>query len=175
MSKLYLGCGGIRKNGWINIDVDPSVFPDVVSPAEDLAAFGAASVEVIESHHLFEHFLFPQAMVALTEWFRVLKPGGRLFIELPNYRKSVQMSMSSNREEAELGFVGVFGWIHDVCPDGKFDQLNVFQLHKHGWTPESLCQALMDVGFSSAAEEEVTQTERRAYKYRRDMRIVGVK
>jgi SAM-dependent methyltransferase len=51
-----------------------------------LVDIGDSSYDIILSAHNLEHFANP--VKALTEWHRVLKPGGTLVLVLPNYRKT---------------------------------------------------------------------------------------
>ncbi len=45
------------------------------------------SVEEIRASHILEHFSFGDASKALEEWHRVLKPGGRLRVAVPDFDK----------------------------------------------------------------------------------------
>jgi len=83
MKKLHLGCGGKHLDGYINIDLYEQAGVDLVMDATDLL-FVNNSVDEIRSEHLIEHFTYHQATKAFKEWFRVLKPGGLLFIECPD-------------------------------------------------------------------------------------------
>lgn len=43
------------------------------------------SVDEIRASHILEHFSFPDVDKVLTEWLRVLKPGGQIKIAVPDY------------------------------------------------------------------------------------------
>jgi len=47
-------------------------------------------VSEIRASHILEHFDFRQVRQALDEWSRVLKPGGRLRVAVPDARKVIQ-------------------------------------------------------------------------------------
>lgn len=87
--KLNLGCDTYaKKEGWINVDIDPKV----INPNDpsDLKAdvrklpFEDNSVKEILASKILEHF--PNHREGLEEWYRVLKPGGRITIIVPNAR-----------------------------------------------------------------------------------------
>lgn len=53
---------------------------DIVAPGDDLP-FNDASVDYVISSHVIEHFFDP--IKALKEWWRVVRPGGFVFIICP--------------------------------------------------------------------------------------------
>lgn len=169
--KLYIGSGKDRLAGFTRLDVDESVKPDVVCPAWKLP-YESGTVTEIECRHLFEHLTLFEAKKTLQEWVRVLKPDGRLNLELPNLARSMEMIQSGKTEEVFYGFVGIYGW-----PDAikGFAGYNQFQQHKWGWTPETLTDLMTTYGFKDIEEEPVKQVNRKASKYNRDMRLTGVK
>lgn len=59
---------------------------DILCDAHRLPELAAASVDVIASSHTIEHLVNP--LLALTEWNRVLKPGGYLYSAIPNYKQT---------------------------------------------------------------------------------------
>ena len=59
---------------------------DVIGNAEDLTAFDDASLDFVIANHLLEHLEDPIA--GLLEFARVLKPGGVLYLGLPDQRQS---------------------------------------------------------------------------------------
>ena len=64
----------------------PVVKPDVVCPADDLASFADGSLDFVVASHLLEHIRDP--LGALVEWHRVLRVGGRIFLALPDMRRT---------------------------------------------------------------------------------------
>jgi SAM-dependent methyltransferase len=168
--KLHLGCGPEKRPGWINIDANASAAPDIVGSVEALPQFETASVDAIEACHLFEHLTYTQAKSALVEWARVLKPGGELLLELPDFEACVRI-LGKHRDERgfDLGLIGIFGWPPAIDEEG------VPQIHKWGWTRTSLAEALREAGFEQVEFGPITQTWRIAAKVGRDMRLRAVR
>lgn len=54
-----------------------------VESAEKLPLFADGSCDCVFSSHLLEHIDYASVPAALTEWMRVLKPGGHLVLYLP--------------------------------------------------------------------------------------------
>jgi len=89
---LDLGCGPEKifpSKDIIGIDSDKDLKlfgiranPDLVGDCERLDLFADQSIDVVFSSHLLEHCEDYQRV--LTEWWRVLKPGGRLILYLPH-------------------------------------------------------------------------------------------
>jgi GT2 family glycosyltransferase/SAM-dependent methyltransferase len=168
--RLHLGCGQEYRPGWINIDGNSEVKHDLLSSVVDLPYFGDASSDVIEANHVFEHLTRDDAEKAMAEYARILRPGGALFLELPNADRSRQMlGAQIGSEEYELGSIGNWGYTPDIRAEG------VLQIHKFGWSPETLMKLMKGKGFTAAFPQPVTQTDRPAYRYRRDMRICGIR
>jgi SAM-dependent methyltransferase len=85
-ARLNLGCGAFKKAGYLNVDVNAGVDPDVVV---DLSAFPYpfrdAQFELIEADHVLEHLLDP--FETMRELHRILRPGGRLLIRVPHFSR----------------------------------------------------------------------------------------
>ena len=56
----------------------------VVETAEDLTIFATQSHDLVYSSHLLEHIEYDRVPATLTEWVRVIKPGGYLVLYLPD-------------------------------------------------------------------------------------------
>ena len=85
--KLNLGCGDKLLEGYVNVDLveDRSgVKPDVNCDLRNLSVFESDYADEILSVHVIEHFWRWEVEQVLSEWVRVLKPGGKLILECPN-------------------------------------------------------------------------------------------
>ena len=80
--RLHLGCGENYMPGFVNVDLhDPGA--DVRADVRSLP-FEDGSFDWVESHHLIEHLTHDDAVKAITEWRRVLRPGGHMFLSCPD-------------------------------------------------------------------------------------------
>ncbi|HMH16103.1 MAG TPA: class I SAM-dependent methyltransferase [Edaphobacter sp.] len=94
---LDIGCGSgeylhkMLAEGWSVRGVEPSTFGaaegrqsglDIFNGTLHEAQFAANSFDYIRSNHSFEHV--PNPVEMLDEIYRILKPGGKLFIGIPN-------------------------------------------------------------------------------------------
>src|SRR5688572_13102683 len=87
--RLNIGAGGKRVPGFTGVDAVERSGADVVADAGKLP-FDDNCAEELMAIHLLEH-LYPWDVPAtLAEWFRVLKPGGKLVLEMPDIIKACQ-------------------------------------------------------------------------------------
>lgn len=80
--KLHIGCGYIKKEGYINIDIAKEVKPDLVLNLDvEKLPYEDNTVDYIHMDHVFEHFKNPLA--ALKEMCRVCKPDAIIWMAVP--------------------------------------------------------------------------------------------
>jgi predicted SAM-dependent methyltransferase len=106
---LNLGCWKFKIPGWVNVDIDPD-FGDVhfdcrAIPYED------GSVACLYAGHLLEHVSPDDYETLFSEWKRVLRPGGRLTVTVPDTEKSLRM-VKEGKMDYKLLIDVVYGW-HD--------------------------------------------------------------
>lgn len=95
--KLNLGCGGDYREGWVNMDVEPSLRTDVCHDfTETPWPFKDETFDHILCSHVLEHVppLKPGTsrdalVVILEEMHRVLKPGGTVEVIGPHWKMPV--------------------------------------------------------------------------------------
>ncbi len=93
--RLHLGCGNRHLDGYVNIDFRKTAATDLTCDIRRLP-YPAGSVGVIETYHVIEHLPRHDLPHALTEWHRVLAPGGRLIIECPDFDAAVKEYLEGN-------------------------------------------------------------------------------
>ena len=82
-TKLNIGCGYNKKEGFINIDKAPEVNPDKVVDIEKGSPFSDNRFEEIYSHHCLEHIKPDKWSFVLNEIARIAKNGCILKLHLP--------------------------------------------------------------------------------------------
>lgn len=163
--KLNLGCGNKNIPGYINVDlVDErnKVKPDVICDIRDLKEhFDDGVADEVMAIHVLEHFYAWEVHNILLEWKRVLKPGGKIIIEVPDIMKAIfhLMTMPS---EPRLSMWALYG------NPGERDPL---MCHKWGYTAESLGAELHLAGF----ENIVRAPAQFKLKDLRDTRVEAIK
>ena len=85
--KLHLGSGTKKLDGWVNIDSVKSCRPDVIYDLTDPLPYEDQSVDEILAEDLLEHFDKYLRYVVFYEWVRVLKIGGTITLQVPNFKK----------------------------------------------------------------------------------------
>lgn len=86
MKKLNLGCGEFKKSGYINLDSNKDVNPDVIHDLNNIPyPFSDNSFGLIEADHVLEHLGDPFAV--MRELHRVLAEDGRLIIRVPHFSR----------------------------------------------------------------------------------------
>ena len=81
--RLNIGAGGDTEEGWEPWDISHG------RDCRDMAALASGTVDEIRASHVLEHIGLRETLPTLREWRRVLKPGGRLFVAVPDFKKIV--------------------------------------------------------------------------------------
>jgi predicted SAM-dependent methyltransferase len=86
--KLHLGCGNVIIQGFINVDVLPSIKGvELVCDLNNLSLFKDEQADFIYICHVLEHFSTTEVPKIINEFSRILRPGGRLRISVPDLNK----------------------------------------------------------------------------------------
>lgn len=84
---LFVGAGHDTGEQWAGyqitrLDIDPATSPDVVASMTDMGAIGP--FDAVYCSHALEHLYPHEVPIALSEFHRVLKPGGRAIVLVPD-------------------------------------------------------------------------------------------
>lgn len=134
-----LGCGTKKWDGWINVDLHSSV-SDLRCDLRKLE-IATDSADAVAAIHVIEHFYEWEAFDVLTEWKRVLKPGGKMILELPCMDKvfGYVVRCIANKEPMQpfMTLLALYG-------DPK--EKSVAMCHKWGYFQKPLRDLLEKVG-----------------------------
>ena len=79
-----LGCGKAKPEGYFGIDLRKMVGVDhVMDLGKDKLPFEDDSVDLLRALHILEHFYPEQLFYCMEECWRVLKPKGKIHIQVP--------------------------------------------------------------------------------------------
>jgi predicted SAM-dependent methyltransferase len=87
--KLHLGCGRRQLPGWVHIDAQPFPHLDYQTDITKLSMIEDESVDELYACHVLEHIGRRELLATLREWNRVLQPGGKLRIAVPDFEATV--------------------------------------------------------------------------------------
>lgn len=145
MRILHAGCGIDRLPAWlegeeVRLDLEPAVKPDIVASFTDLGDIG--EFDVVYCSHALEH-LYPQDVsAALKEFRRVLKPGGKVVLFVPDLEdvKPTEDVLYVSPSGPITGLDMIYGF-RPALRD--FPHM----AHHTGFTAQTMRYALEDAGF----------------------------
>ena len=109
----------------------------VIADVSALPMFASEQFDYVYSSHTLEDMVYPEAV--LTEWWRVIKPGGKLILYLPLAR---QVAKS----------LGVENW-HTFYPDKGTPGANSH--HEHDYSPQEIKDMVSRVGHAEILADEI--------------------
>lgn len=144
--KLHLGCGKRYIPGYIHIDALDFDHVDHVASIDNLSFIPDESVEVIYNCHVLEHFKRRDTKKVLSEWNRVLKPGGVLRVSVPDFESLSNVYQSYKNLDLVVG--ALFG---------RQDYL--YNMHYNVFDFSSLERNLTDAGFKNVRRYDWRETD----------------
>ena len=146
---LNAGCGKVRYDNCINLDVAKNELVDAdIIGSVTLIPFPAERFKGVICAHVMEHLPDYEHKTALREIWRVLKPNGILYIEVPNFETSVRFWLENKRGRRDYWYQCIYG---RNAYDGDS--------HKSGFTEQSLTELLFDCGFTNLKWINVLEEE----------------
>lgn len=143
--KLNLGCGDMILEGYDNIDLYNEKDGIIKMDIRNLN-YQDNSVDEIMCVHAFEHLSPYDVYNTLKEWYRVLKPYGKLIIELPDILGICQEFITADKTKRYELLNCIYGTTQINHP------------HLFGWYDEILIDHLKTAGFSLCCRKPTQYT-----------------
>lgn len=148
MSKrLNVGCGEYPLLYWINLDADESLRADIHASVPPIP-FKDGELDEMYAGHFLEHLVPDEAEAFLAECYRVLRPGGRLGIVVPDTREILQRHLRGDVDAVEYP-EGVWWPVADLNAVCALFLYSTVQGSPHRWMYDhtTLWQAMWRAGF----------------------------
>lgn len=102
--KLELGSGVSPDPDYdIHLDIDPTHNPDIVADASQPLPFDDNYFDEIKVVDVLEHISYRDTMRVLREWTRILKHGGKIYIQVPEAGEAIrQFTRNKLRRNPDL-------------------------------------------------------------------------
>lgn len=115
--KLNVACGDDYEEDYINLDYYPNENSKIDAKCDvKKLPYDDNTIDEIKAFHIIEHFDFFEGQEALKEWYRVLKPGGKLYLETPNFLELCKAFVAAD-EVLRINFYNHF-FAHPWFPGG---------------------------------------------------------
>lgn len=122
--RLNIGSGDHYQDGWVNIDLSPTVRADLYLDVAEGLPYQDGEVEKIYAGHVLEHLTFGQIAVFLADVRRVLVAGGQLMVVGPDVDRC---RATGNVELIERAVHGEHRWPGDEhlweCTEAQVEKL----------------------------------------------------
>ena len=154
--QLHLGCGKRHIPGFIHIDLDDFPHIDYRHAIDALPMFADGSVDLIYCCGALQYFDRAQALEALVEWRRVLKPGSLLRLSVPDFE-------ALNAVYGESGEIDeMLGPLYGRIEIRSLDAVAVLY-HRTAYDYKSLERLCLQAGFRSCQRYDWRQTIHKDY------------
>ncbi len=146
MTRLNLGSGDDKRDGYIGVDIRSGPAVQLIADISKSLPLEDNSVEEILANDILEHLQRYEVEPALREFYRVLKPKGRIRIKSPNIRL--------------LAFALAAGTIPDIEFERKiyggqdYEKRPDLNTHKCGFSPAMLIWLLTKCGFEIVSRSD---------------------
>ena len=143
MKCVYIGAGEDKYNDCLRLDVRKDVKPDVVWDLEKLPLpFKNEELDMIIAKDVIEHITFHKTEALLKDLYRVLKHGGRIYMQVPDLEAIARkIILDPNFCYGDLcGWKAISYWVYG----GQDYPENT---HKAGFTIPTLKKLLESLGF----------------------------
>lgn len=127
---------------WIWQDILPLPNVDLVCNANNLSMIKSNSMDEVFASHLIEHFFYNEIGAVLKEWVRILKPGGKLTIILPDFMKLWECILDKSKfRKIPLGIDTIEDWMCRIMANDKESPHTHINHYPYYWYEDAIKKA----------------------------------
>ncbi len=143
--KLNIGSGYNCIPGFHRLDIDKRCNPDIVADITDLSKIKSDTIDEIYTAHTLEHILLTHLFKTVRGFCRILKPGGKITVIVPD-SKSVAQDWIGNK---------VAGREFERIALGATPGATEYMFHQQLFWKEKLERYLMIAGFEAVRSKNI--------------------
>lgn len=103
--------------------------------------------EIIYASHLLEHFPHVEVPDILSTWYKKLKAGGRIILNVPDLEWACKQLLKLEKGYLLDGYYNTFGGEHGLLSIFYGSQSHLGEFHQSAYTINSFTELLQRVGF----------------------------
>ena len=144
--RLHIG-GRFSTDWWEVLNVIPAPYVDHVCNANDLSQFADGTFYEIYASHVVEHLDYKDDLLpTLKEWRRIMRPGGKLYISVPDLDVLAELILLKDKLTAEERF-----FVMTMLFGSHIDK---YDYHMVGLNEEFLTEYLSGAGYINIKKVE---------------------
>jgi tetratricopeptide (TPR) repeat protein len=141
--KLHLGCGSKILESYWNVDIFQGKGVDEVFELDSIP-YKDNSISEIYSEHALEHVILDRAGKAIIDWYRVLQPGGKLTLRIPDFQQCCENYIKSEPTSYDRLW---YKWTIYGIQKSQAGEPDDAQIHKSGFSKSEIEIVLKRAGF----------------------------
>jgi len=145
--RINVGCGEYPLNWFTNIDADPDI-PAQIHEVVPPIPFEDGTLEHVWACHFIEHLRHNEAIEFMAECYRVLEPGGKVGVVVPDTREIMTRWLANSPDCFEFPF-GTWRNINDLDEICGLFLYSTTQDSEHQWSYDegTLARLIAGAGF----------------------------
>lgn len=145
---LHVGCGRSPLPAWlegyeeVRLDIDPDVQPDIIASITDLGDIGP--FDGLYTSHTLEHLFPHEVATALSEFRRVVRPGGMVVVIVPDLEgvEATTETLYDSPAGPVCGLDMIYGMARLIAA-------NPYMAHRCGFVHRTLSEVMGSTGFTA--------------------------
>lgn len=156
MKRLHIGCGPIKMEGYINLDIEQAHNPDIVADVRTIN-FDEQSMNIIYSCHCIEHLRIKEAAWCFKNFYKWLVPSGVLRLAVP----SLELAINAYTNGSDMKFLYGAEFRGYYVYDTPCERFNFFMKeweHKCIYDYNQLQLMLTEAGFTNIQRKQANES-----------------